>query len=171
MHQGLGVQGLIHELLRKQENAMNQAETKFFSVATSSVIDRPVEEVWRFITDFGNAGQWLLWKEPEKTSAGPVGLGTTYRYLTRRGAYEGRVSEWEPNRRFTVYCPEYIRRKPAYLQFTLEPAGKGTRMSTVQASAAVNRILKLLSPIFVWMVKRNAPDRVLKGVLESEVSK
>lgn len=67
------------------------------------MIDRPVEEVWKFITDVSNAPKWdedvTEWKQ---TSAGPLGVGTTFDAIHRRLTYSERVTEYEPNKRLSL---------------------------------------------------------------------
>ena len=44
------------------------------------VIDRPIEEVFAFVTDPDNVSLWQSTSlETEQTSEGPVGVGTTFR--------------------------------------------------------------------------------------------
>ena len=43
---------------------------------TSVTIDRPVEEVWKFITDLSNMPKWSNILESKQTSPGPMGVGT-----------------------------------------------------------------------------------------------
>ncbi|MCC7355543.1 MAG: SRPBCC family protein, partial [Anaerolineae bacterium] len=45
----------------------------------TTVINRPVDEVFTYITDVRNEPQWMPGVlEAEQTSAEPVGVGTTY---------------------------------------------------------------------------------------------
>lgn len=75
-------------------------------VEASIVINRPIEEVFGFLSDMENNLKWRSSQiEIKKTSEGPIGVGTTYRMvnnvLGRRLETEAEVIEYEPNRKFT----------------------------------------------------------------------
>ena len=72
------------------------------NVEVSVMIDRPVEEVWKFITDLSKVPTWdtgVL--EVKQTSTGPLGLGSTgdFREKMRNMTISVRITEYEPNRR------------------------------------------------------------------------
>jgi uncharacterized protein YndB with AHSA1/START domain len=58
-------------------------------------IERPVEDVFAYLADFENIPAWnYAIAKTEKTSDGPVGIGTTYRQvgsLRRRASIPPRV--------------------------------------------------------------------------------
>src|SRR5947209_806771 len=48
-------------------------------ITDSTIIDRPVEEVWRFVSDPGNDPQWYQGTvEVRQISEGPTAVGTTF---------------------------------------------------------------------------------------------
>ena len=68
-------------------------------------IERPVDEVFAFVTNVENAPRWQAWAEEAKmTSEGPLGVGTKYIYacriLGRRIESTGEFTAYEPNRRY-----------------------------------------------------------------------
>jgi len=72
----------------------------------SVMIDRPVEEVWKFVTDLSKLPKWnpqVL--EPRQTSAGPLGVGATAEFGAKMRnsmmTISMRITEYEPNRRFS----------------------------------------------------------------------
>jgi uncharacterized protein YndB with AHSA1/START domain len=76
------------------------------NVEASVMIDRPVEEVWKFIMDLSKTPTWdtgVL--EVKQTSTGPVGVGSTCdfraRMMMRNMTISMRITEYEPNRRFS----------------------------------------------------------------------
>jgi uncharacterized protein YndB with AHSA1/START domain len=88
-------------------------------IEASVMIDRPVEETWKFMTDLSNTPKWdpgVL--EARQTSAGPPGIGMTIesRHPKQR-VLNARVIEYEQNCKFT-------------LEFTSGPI-KGTRVSYI----------------------------------------
>ena len=75
-------------------------------IQESVMIDRPVEEVWKFLDDISNLTKWnpqVL--EPRQTSAGPVGVGATAEFGAKMRnsttTISMRITEYEPNRRFS----------------------------------------------------------------------
>jgi Polyketide cyclase / dehydrase and lipid transport len=73
----------------------------------SVLIDRPVEEVFAFVTDPNNDPLWhASTLDTEQTSEGSVGVGTTYRivlkFLGRRIETTYEIIEYEPPRKHCV---------------------------------------------------------------------
>ena len=73
------------------------------TLTTTITIKRPAEEIFGWLTNFSNHTQWqpnLV--EAVGTSPGPVGVGTTYRYVAevmgRKFPSTGEVTAYEPNR-------------------------------------------------------------------------
>ena len=73
----------------------------------SVLIDRPVEQVFQYVTDFSNNSRWqtdLL--DMEMTSGGNFGQGSTYRCVNRfMGQHietEGLITEYEPDRQCSI---------------------------------------------------------------------
>ena len=74
------------------------------NVEVSVMIDRPVEEVWKFITDLSKVPTWdtgVL--EVKQTSTGPLGVGSTgeFREKMRNMTISIRITEYDPNRRLS----------------------------------------------------------------------
>ena len=73
------------------------------TLTTTISINRPVEIIFSWLTDFSNHMQWqpnLV--EAEVTSPGPLDVGATYRYVTevmgRRFPSTGEITAYELNR-------------------------------------------------------------------------
>lgn len=76
------------------------------NVEASVMIDRPVEEVWKFIMDLSKVSTWdtgVL--EVKQTSMGSLGVGSTCDFRAKMGmrnmTISMRITEYEPNRRFS----------------------------------------------------------------------
>lgn len=70
-------------------------------IEASVVVDRPVEEVWRFMSDFSNTPKWSPdIVEIEQTSPAPLGVGSTLLIRHPKQSLKGRVTEYEPNQSF-----------------------------------------------------------------------
>jgi len=138
----------------------------------STTIDRPVEDVFAYVTDTANDPAWhtdIL--EARKTSDGPIGAGTTWHQRIKpfMGVSEAtaEVVAFEPHRK------EVLRGVAGPMQPTLtylfEPAGGGTtftRRIQIEASGLMGLMLPLMRPM---IGKRNAGFVAnLKRVLEQE---
>jgi uncharacterized membrane protein len=68
-------------------------------------INRPIEEIFNFVTDVNNAAKWQSGIiEAQATSNGANGVGTTYKYVNqvmgRKIETEGEVTVYEPHNRY-----------------------------------------------------------------------
>jgi uncharacterized protein YndB with AHSA1/START domain len=132
-------------------------------------IHRPADDVFAFLADFENIPQWnYAIEETRKTSAGPVGVGTTYlqtRSIPRRQAEGFKVTVFEPDRRLAIHGQ--IGPFQATISYRLEPAGDATTIvNTVQlkASAATRLVAPLAAPAIKGAVAQNLGE--LKLILE-----
>jgi len=71
----------------------------------SIVVDRPVETVWKFISDVSNAAKYepnLI--EAKQTSPGPAGVGSTFQSKRSKTPHivSLRAAEYEPNKKLTL---------------------------------------------------------------------
>jgi uncharacterized protein YndB with AHSA1/START domain len=136
----------------------------------SVTIQRPVEEVFAYVTDTSNDPAWhtdVL--EARKTSEGPIGLGTTWhsRFKPSMGVSEGdmEVVAFEPNRKEVLRG--VVGPMEPTLTYLFEPADAGTRF-TRHIRIKVSGIMRLMEPL-MWI---DAPRRNrgfvanLKRVLE-----
>ena len=137
----------------------------------SIVINRPVEEVFAFVGNPENIPKWSsLSREVKITSAGPIGVGTTYRsvvaFLGRRIEGETEITEYEPNRSFA----EKSKSGPFPIEnrTTFERVDGGTRVNFT-AVAEPGGFFKLAEPLLVGMIKRQfqADFANVKDLLES----
>ena len=66
-------------------------------------IDRPIEMVWKFMTDFESYPKWHKGMvEAKKTSEGPTGVGTTVEVVADvlgRHKMQLMITDYEPNKR------------------------------------------------------------------------
>jgi len=141
-------------------------------IEASVVINRPLEEVFAFVGNIENNPQWqssVL--ESRATSEGPIGVGTTYRYVSqllgRRIETDGEITEYEPNRKYSFKSTSGPF--PIEGGFTLEAAEGGTKV-TLAAEAEVGGFFKLAEPLVIRMMKRQFEADVgnLKDLLEAQ---
>ena len=145
------------------------------TIERSILIDRPLTQVWAFLTDLKNTPQWDVGvSETRVTSDGPPGLGTIFEnvgmFLGRYSVREYKVTEYEPNRKVTVDMttpPGFIRH--GGVSYTFEPAGVGTRL-TATGTVQLQGFFVLLQPILGQRARRDVEGDLanLKRLLESQ---
>jgi uncharacterized protein YndB with AHSA1/START domain len=138
----------------------------------SVVINRPVEEVFAFISNPENYPKWSsVSREVKITSAGPIGVGSTYRsvvtFLGRRIEGDIEFTEYEPNRSYTqktISGPI-----PIESRMTFERVEGGTRVTNHQV-AELGGFFKMAEPLLVSMVKRQFETDTanLKDLMEAQ---
>ena len=140
-------------------------------IESSIVINRPVEEVFAVVSNLENNPRWSsAFLEVQKTSEGPIGVGTTWRAtqkaLGQRLESEVEVTEYEPNRKFAQVSKSGPI--PAKIWGNYEPVEGGTRVSIV-LEAEVGGFFKLAEPLVKSMLKRSieADFANLKDLMEA----
>jgi uncharacterized protein YndB with AHSA1/START domain len=137
----------------------------------SITIDRPLVEVFDYVTDVTNDPAWhtdVL--EARKTSAGPIGVGTVWhsRFKPTMGISEGdmEVVSFEPNRE-QVMRGQIGPMQPT-VTYLFEPANGGTRF-TRRVQITVSGWMKVMQPLMGMMLPKQNKGFIanLKRVLES----
>ena len=145
-------------------------ELKMETFENMVTIERPVEDVFAFLADFENVPTWnYAIEETTKTSAGPVGLGTTYRQtraMPRRREEGFEVIDFEPMRRLEIQGeigPFWTR-----AGYVLTPVAGGTRLTNEVDLEATSVFPRLVAPLVVSRIKAAVAQnlRKLKQVLE-----
>lgn len=136
------------------------------------VINRPIEEVFAFLTNPDNSSLWQgMVLEAKQTSEGPVGVGTTGQvvgqFLGRRMESTWEVTEFELNRKATLKTTSGPI--PYMNSATLEPVEEGTKVTLV-AEYEVGGFFKLAEPILARMAQRQAETDYanLKDLVEAQ---
>ncbi len=137
-------------------------------------IDRPVDEVFAFVTDPANFPRWAgaLVKESHQTSPGPVGVDTTFTQanvlMGRRFVSEMRVVTYEPPRRFEYATTSGPIRFAGH--YTFAPVGgNSTRFTSVDESEP-SGLLRYLQPLLQLFAQRQITANLarLKAVIEAQ---
>jgi uncharacterized membrane protein len=89
-------------------------------------IDRPIEEVFAFLSDFENLPKWNYYVlEVRQLSDGPIGVGTTYHQVRKTDEQDFRITEFEPDH--TVAVKTLPQSSPRLeMRFTLYEEGNTT---------------------------------------------
>jgi uncharacterized protein YndB with AHSA1/START domain len=144
-------------------------------VEHSVVIDKPVEQVWNFLTDFQNTPKWDIGVlETRQTSEGSAGLGTTFQntgpFLGRNSVREYEVTEYEPDKKVTVklITPAMFIRQ-AEVSYTFERAENRTKL-TFRGGIEFSGLFKLIQPILLQRAKRDGQGDLvnLKRLIEAQ---
>jgi uncharacterized membrane protein len=143
-----------------------------FRLEHSVVINRPIEQVFEYVTNIENAPKWksrLL--EIKRTSEGPVGVGTTQtsvgQFLMWRPQTNVEITEYAPNRKVgfkTTSGPV-----SAMGEFTFESVEGGTRVTLVSGMKPTG-FLKLVGPILARWPQSHLETEFakLKELLEAQ---
>ena len=91
-------------------------------------IDRPVDEVFGFLSDFENIPKWNYYVlEVRQLSESPIGVGTTYHQVRRSDEQDFQIIEFEPNHSLAVKTLPHS--SPSFeRKFTLYEEGDATRL-------------------------------------------
>ena len=138
----------------------------------SVVIDRPIEEVFAFVTNPNNDSLWQAWTlETEQTSEGPLDVGSTLRstakMLGRRIEVTMEVTENDPPHRQCVRITSGPI--PATGCYQLEPAEGGSTRFRQTFEGEVGGFFRLAEPVMGRVISRQteADMATLKDLLES----
>ena len=137
----------------------------------SIIINRPVEEVWKYLSNVENMPKWdrgVL--EARQTSDGPIGVGSEVQIvrqmLGRQRIANFRVSEYVPNKILAIQGS--LGHMTAQTGFTFEPVEGGTRL-TQRSEIEISGWWKLIVTLLIPMFKRDGrQDHAnLKRILEA----
>jgi len=136
------------------------------------VINRPVKEVFAFVSNVENDPKWSLGTLENKfTSKGPIGKGSTFKevtmFLGRKIESIGEYVEYVPNKK--IVCRVASGPMPAEGKFYFEATNGGTKI-TMTMEIEIGKFFKLAEPLLVRMFKRQleAEHANLKDLLESQ---
>jgi uncharacterized membrane protein len=141
-------------------------------IEESVEIKRPIDRVLAYTTD---AKSWPKWQsilpEAEQTSQGPVGVGTTFKGISRMMGlsmkWTAKATEYEPNRHFgkTITSAGMIVKQ----HNTYDPIEGGTKF-TIMYDMKVRGLFKLFSPMLVSTMRKELKKSLgnLKRVLETQ---
>jgi uncharacterized protein YndB with AHSA1/START domain len=139
-------------------------------IEKSSLINRPVEDVWNFISNVENIPRWNRGTRNGKiTSDGPVGVGSTIQYVRRLFGREMivklRVTAYEPHKTITLQLS--VGRVTAQTGFTLKPVEDGTWLSH-PSEITLGGLWKLITPVVTPMLEREGQEDIasIKRILD-----
>ncbi len=91
-------------------------------------IDRPIAEVFAFLSDFENIPKWNYYVlEVTKLSNGPIGIGTMYHQVRKTDEQDLRITELDQNHKIVVKT--WPQSSPSLeMRLTLDEEGNTTRI-------------------------------------------
>jgi carbon monoxide dehydrogenase subunit G len=146
-------------------------------VEGSTVISRPAEEIWTYLSDLDNLKSWdpgtseVIWQSP-------IGLGTRFQIAVGtkvRIRGDAVISEFEPGRLIGI---ESRPRAPGWVTgggrswvratYSVDPTEPGATRLTRVFEAEVHGVLRLLGPFIGPMAKRERYAEIenVKRILE-----
>jgi Uncharacterized conserved protein len=136
------------------------------------VINRPIEEVFAFISNPENQPRWrAATLEITRTSSEPLDVGSVVkgRFTFLGRPFEGNLEiiALEPHRSYTARMVEGPF--PLEARYTLKPAGSGTQLTLV-IEGEPGGFFKLAEPLVVSLAKRSYESDLhnLKDMLEAQ---
>lgn len=136
------------------------------------VVNRPVEEVFAFISNPENQPRWrTATLEITRTSSEPLDVGSVvkgrFTFLGRPFAGNLQIIAREPHRSYATRMVEGPF--PLEAHYTLEPTENGTRLTMV-VEGSPGGFFKLAEPLVVSMAKRSYESDLhnLKEMLEAQ---
>ncbi len=91
-------------------------------------IKRSPQEVWGYLTDFGNAKKWMTGvEEMTPLIQGPIEVGTRFRFKARGKEHESEVTALEPGKRIALTSTQ--GGVTATYVYSLAPAGDNTEVT------------------------------------------
>ena len=143
------------------------------TVEASAVINRPIDEVFAFVSNFANHPQWEgNFLEGKRLTPDPVGVGTRYQCVLKvpgqRVVSLIDITEYEPNQSIGFRGDQPAQAKPVG-RMTFEAVGSGTKV-TLLPRPEFGGIFKLLEPLMAGYIKRSNVEhlRTLKSLLEGQ---
>jgi ribosome-associated toxin RatA of RatAB toxin-antitoxin module len=135
------------------------------------LIQRPVADVYAFVTDMHSVRSWLPVSDIRPVSGGPMRVGATFaqtaEFMGRKFYSTIEVTQYEPLRIFAFKMIEGPF--PLTNTMTFAPSGENATNLTLVGEAKPGNALKFLGPLVTPVVKKQLETQCsqLKKVLET----
>jgi uncharacterized membrane protein len=137
------------------------------------IINKPVEQVFDYATNFDNLTQWELnMLESVKTSEQSKGIGTTYKGVIKamgmKMDWTSRITDFEENTRVDQTITS--GRTVIYEKFLFDETDDGNTEFNLLQDYRYGGLLRLISPIVVLSMKQQMKKNLaaLKMIMERE---
>ena len=122
-----------------------------FSV--KETIDRPVDEVWHFMSDMRNAPTWMTGVEDMKPiTPGPTGIGSKFSFVSRGAERDTEVTAWDPKRELALTSTQ--GGITATYLYTVHGNEDSTEVA-LHAVCEAEGLWKIVQPLIAHLMKRS----------------
>jgi uncharacterized protein YndB with AHSA1/START domain len=149
-----------------------RGEIEMINVEVSTVINRPVADVFAFVANFENHPKWETdFQEVKLLTVTPAGIGTTYDCLLKfpgqSATSKFEITEYAPDKKIAYEGQPAGPAKPKR-SFLFESAAGGTKV-TALPQPEFRGLFKLLEPMMAGYIRKNnvAHLNTLKRLLEA----
>jgi hypothetical protein len=147
-------------------------ESKMVTNEKVIIINRPIQEVFAYVSEAGNGPQWQsALVETRRLTGGPLGIGTQYaglrKFMGRNVESVMEYTGYELNKKIVF---KSISGSPFVQTYLFEPVAEGTRL-TSRLELETSGLMGLAKPLIASGVEREVDEsfEILKKVLESRV--
>jgi carbon monoxide dehydrogenase subunit G len=137
------------------------------TIATSIVINRPIEDVFKFITTLENQKSI----QPGITDvilSGPLAVGARYtlkgQVMGRNFSTDNEIVALEPNKTFGIKTMAPAPASPVTTTYTLEPSGSGTKLTASMDTVIFPGTEGMVKPALIKAL--DGANATVKKVLE-----
>ncbi|MFQ5759524.1 MAG: SRPBCC family protein [Acidiferrobacterales bacterium] len=134
---------------------------------SSVLIDRPVDEVWSFLTNWEEMPRWMNGVDSMRAlSDGPVGTGTELRFVARGAERPSTITAWASPKQLTLSSIQ--GGITATYHYRCEKEKDGTRLTLNAQCTANGGLWRLAHPLIGYLMKRSdsdQPSRFKKALL------
>ncbi len=140
-----------------------------FTVEQSIIINRPIEDVFAYVTTPSNIPKWRPDVLEINGANGSVAVGARFEELVNfmgRKSFTMQVIEYQPNQREVIRAVAGPNVRPTQT-FQLEATASGTRLS-VSAQVRTSGLFRLMEPMMPTMFRKTWAQYLsnLKQILE-----
>ncbi len=137
------------------------------TIKITKKVDAPIKKVFEKFSDFAHAADHVEEIiKVEMLTEPPVKVGTRFKetrvMFGREATEEMRVTEFEPNRKYTVTADSCGARFES--TFSFMPVGSGTQVEMELSSTPVSFFAKLMAPLGTLMM-----GRAMKKAIEGDI--
>ncbi|MPZ85005.1 MAG: hypothetical protein GEV28_33305 [Actinophytocola sp.] len=133
----------------------------------TQVIDRPAEQVWRVLTDWRRAPDWMSGVDSARAGGG-IDVGTTLTFVARKKERTSEVTAVRPGESITLTSVQGGVR--ADYTYSVEADGAATRIVLV-ADVTTGAMWRVVAPALRAVIRRTDAGQLdaLKRLVEAEV--
>lgn len=134
--------------------------------SASSTIDAPVDTVWRQLTQWDAAHEWMPGVEGLRLESGSEAPGAMLLFGARGKEQRSEIVAWQPGESLGLKSVQ--GGITAVYTYRLEPADGGTRLTLDGRCTANGLLWGLVHPLIAWLMARSDRGQVdrLKAVVE-----